>query len=90
MPEKSETMQNKQIAISLVEILGGKDNIERVECCMTRVRVALNDPTKSDEKKIRSLEGVFGIVGKANNLQIVFGPGDAQEIVHFMKEFLKN
>ncbi len=51
-------MQNKQIAISLIEILGGKDNIEKVECCMTRVRVALKDPTRSDEKKIRSLEGL--------------------------------
>ncbi|NMC46038.1 MAG: PTS transporter subunit EIIB [Chloroflexi bacterium] len=83
-------MQNKQIATDLIEMLGGKDNIERVECCMTRVRVAIKDATKSDEKKIRSLEGVFGILGKANDLQIVFGPGDAQEIVQFMENILSN
>jgi len=83
-------MQNKQIAINLIELLGGKENIEKVECCMTRVRVALKDPTRSDEKKIRSLEGVFGIFGKTGGLQIVFGPGDAREIVQFMEEHLKN
>jgi PTS system sucrose-specific IIC component len=83
-------MQNKQIAIDLIELLGGKENIEKVECCMTRVRVALKDPARSDEKKIRSLEGVFGIFAKTGDLQIVFGPGDAQEIVQFMEEQLKN
>jgi PTS system sucrose-specific IIC component len=83
-------MQNNQIAINLIEVLGGKDNIEKVECCMTRVRVTLKDAARSDEKKIRALEGVYGIFGKANDLQIVFGPGDAQEIVQFMEKILSS
>jgi len=57
---------------------------------MTRVRVAIKDATRSDEKKIKGLEGVYGIFGKANDLQIVFGPGDAQEIVQFMENILSN
>ena len=83
-------MQNKQIAVRLIELLGGKENIEKVECCMTRVRVALKNPSMSDEKEIKKLEGVFGIFSKTGDLQIVFGPGDAQEIVHFMEDQLKN
>ncbi len=81
---------NKKIAADLVEILGGKGNIEKVECCMTRVRVILKDSALVEEKKIRNLEGVYGIFGKANDLQIVFGPGDAQEIVQSMEEILKD
>jgi PTS system sucrose-specific IIC component len=83
-------MQNKQIAVQLMQILGGKENIIKVECCMTRVRVEVKDPTKVEEKKIRDLEGVFGIFGKANDLQIVFGPGDAQDIVQSMQDLLAN
>lgn len=83
-------MQNKQIAVQLMQILGGKENIIKVECCMTRVRVEVKDPAKVEEKKIRDLEGVFGIFGKANDLQIVFGPGDAQDIVQSMQDLLAN
>jgi len=83
-------MNNKQIAEQLLALLGGKENIKKVECCMTRVRVELQDGTKAEEQKIRGIEGVFGILGKANDMQIVFGPGDAQEIVQYMEKILSN
>jgi len=83
-------MKNSEVAANLIELLGGKENIEKVECCMTRVRAALKNSTPVEVKKIKNLEGVYGIFGKANDLQIVLGPGDAQEIVHLMEEILGN
>jgi len=83
-------MKNTEVAENLIELLGGKENIEKVEYCMTRVRVAVKNSTLFEEKKVRNLEGVYGVFGKEKDLQIVFGPGDAQEIVQIMEKILEN
>lgn len=80
----------KEVAQNLINLLGGKENINKVECCMTRVRVSIKDPSKCEVDEIRKVEGVFGLFGKSNDLQIVVGPGDAQEIVGLMEKLLSN
>ena len=45
---------------SLLKLIGGKENIQAVSHCMTRMRFVLVDPKKADEKAIEALPSVKG------------------------------
>lgn len=54
--------------------LGGLDNIQTIDACITRLRITLKDLSLIDEAKVRSL-GAMGVVKLGeNNLQIIIGP----------------
>lgn len=60
-------------AQKILEGLGGKDNIEEIENCFTRLRVVMKDPSKFDEKLIKTT-GCNGIShATENEVQIVYG-----------------
>ena len=39
----------------LLKLIGGKENIQAVSHCMTRMRFVLVDPKKADEKAIENI-----------------------------------
>lgn len=58
----------------IIELLGGRDNIELVDACMTRLRVTVKDPEKvADVSKWRE-NGALGLFKKGNGIQAVYGP----------------
>lgn len=61
------------IAATILEGLGGKDNVVSIDNCITRLRLEVKDNTIVDEKKIKSA-GVAGVVrpGKSS-VQVVIG-----------------
>ncbi|KXU42911.1 MAG: N-acetylglucosamine-specific PTS transporter subunit IIBC [Longibaculum muris] len=75
------------MAIILIEALGGASNIVFVDSCLTRLRIDLKDMSCIDENKILAV-GASGIVklGK-DSLQIILGI-DVEFIVDVMKEIL--
>lgn len=56
----------------LVAGLGGKDNIEELENCFTRLRVNVKNPDLIDESLINHVPN-SGINRNGNNIQIIFG-----------------
>ena len=52
--------QFEQDAKELLEKIGGSENINAVTHCATRMRFALNDPTKADVQAIEKLPSVKG------------------------------
>ena len=56
----------------LVAGLGGKDNIEELENCFTRLRVNVKNPDLIDEDLINHVPN-SGINRNGNNIQIIFG-----------------
>lgn len=70
-------------AESLVAALGGKENISRVEACITRIRVEVNALEPVSEENLKDA-GAHGVVVQQNNVvQIVLGP-DAENIAEHM------
>lgn len=70
------------------EALGGKANLVEVDSCITRLRLTVNDATKIDEARIKSL-GASGIVKPNNkNIQVIVGTS-AELIAEEMKHFLQ-
>ncbi|MDO4613787.1 MAG: PTS glucose/sucrose transporter subunit IIB [Actinomycetaceae bacterium] len=53
--------------------LGGADNIEDIEPCITRLRVEISDDDLVDEAKLTAA-GAFGVVRQPGIVQVVVGP----------------
>ena len=69
----------------LLELVGGKENIQAVSHCMTRMRFVLIDPKKADEKAIEELPSVKGTFTQAGQYQVIIG----NDVAVFYNEFTK-
>lgn len=74
------------MARRLVLAFGGKGNIVNLDSCITRLRVAVADPSKVDAAKIKEL-GAAGVVEAGNAVQAVFG-ARAGNIMTDMQEYM--
>ncbi|MBI9009190.1 MAG: PTS transporter subunit EIIC [Tenericutes bacterium] len=61
-----------EIALKYVEFLGGKENIQVCDSCITRLRLQLQDPTKLNEAGLKKL-GSSGVFKMKNSVQVVVG-----------------
>lgn len=60
------------LAMTIINGLGGKANITVVDNCITRLRVTLVDPSLLNEALINKTDN-RGIVKKGNDIQIIYG-----------------
>lgn len=67
----------------LLTLIGGKENIQAVSHCMTRMRFVLADPKKADEKAIEDLPSVKGTFTQAGQYQVIIG----NDVAIFYNEF---
>ncbi|MEJ6122481.1 N-acetylglucosamine-specific PTS transporter subunit IIBC [Vibrio sp. 2-Bac 85] len=75
---------NDQLATSYVAALGGADNIEVIDACITRLRLTLKNRSIIKESELKAL-GAMGVVKLGdNNLQVIIGP-QAESIANRMK-----
>ena len=58
----------------IIALLGGRENIEFVDACMTRLRVTVKDLSKVAELPAWKAEGAMGLVKKDNGIQAIYGP----------------
>lgn len=58
---------------ALLTYIGGKENIQAVSHCMTRMRFVLVDPKKADEKAIEEISCVKGTFTQAGQYQVIIG-----------------
>ncbi|MCR5096167.1 MAG: PTS system trehalose-specific EIIBC component [Erysipelotrichaceae bacterium] len=70
-------------ATKLLELVGGKSNINAVTHCVTRMRFVLADPAKADVKSIEKLDSVKGTFTQAGQFQVIIG----NEVADFYNEF---
>ena len=76
----SKVNKNKELAVKILELSGGKDNIVTATHCMTRLRLTLKDYSKIDIESIKSTEDVMGCVEQDGQIQIVLGPGKVTKV----------
>ena len=63
---------NDGLGESIVVGLGGRENIEVVDNCYTRLRVTVKDVSIIDEPRLKAT-GAKGIIKQGNNVQVVYG-----------------
>ena len=76
---KSKKINDEQIiekgskALRFLEALGGKDNIENLTNCATRLRVSVKDENKLLSDSVFREAGAHGVVRKGKAIQIIVG-----------------
>jgi PTS system D-glucosamine-specific IIC component len=53
--------------------LGGRDNINDIDCCATRLRITVLDETLVDEVILKK-SGAAGVMKKGKGIQVIYGP----------------
>lgn len=84
---KGGTSKDDALASEIVQALGGSDNVQSVEGCITRLRLFINDPERIDEARLKSL-GASGVIKKGKIVQVVMGT-QSDRIAERMKRILK-
>ena len=74
--------KNYQIAKDILPKIGGKENIDSVFHCATRLRFKIKDMNKIDESGLQKIDGVLGIKKVAASFQIIIGPNVAMVYDH--------
>lgn len=67
-----ETKASSNEALVIIEALGGKENIKKVDNCYTRLRLILEDTSKVDEDTLKDT-GAAGVIKKGENVQVIYG-----------------
>lgn len=78
-------MNYKNITQEILDALGGLDNISKVGHCATRLRINYIDGSLINNEHLEKIEGVFGVVDKNKQVQLIFGGNVAQVYNHFLK-----
>ena len=73
-------MNNTEIAKKVIEALGGRENVNSVAHCATRLRVMVKDEGKIDKNTVENLEKVKGAFFNSGQYQIIFGTGTVNKI----------
>ncbi|KAF1299595.1 PTS beta-glucoside transporter subunit EIIBCA [Enterococcus sp. JM4C] len=66
-------MKYKEFCDQLIELLGGKDNIQSVTNCMTRLRFKLKDREIARTEEIKDLPDVIDVVSNDVAYQVIIG-----------------
>lgn len=77
--EKQDTVGERKASSDgqperIIALLGGRDNIELVDACMTRLRVTVKNPELVADKDAWKAEGALGLVKKEKGIQAIYGP----------------
>ncbi|MEV5276094.1 MULTISPECIES: PTS glucose/sucrose transporter subunit IIB [unclassified Streptomyces] len=87
--QRSSKNQERHMASKAEKIvagLGGIENIEEVEGCITRLRTEVIDPSKVDEAALKAA-GAHGVVKMGTAIQVVIGT-DADPIAADIEDMM--
>lgn len=71
--ESVQMVSTTDRAATIIDGLGGVENIALVDCCATRLRVTINNGELVNEQLLKTTDAK-GIIVKGNGVQVVYGP----------------
>lgn len=66
-------MNYKELANKILELVGGKENVNSLTHCATRLRFNLKDDSKANTEELKKTVGVLGVVLKGGQYQVIIG-----------------
>lgn len=63
----------EQLAKKIIQNVGGKENINGLTHCITRLRFKLKDESKANDEVLKNMEGVVTVMHSAGQYQVVIG-----------------
>lgn len=80
-------MDYRKTAETVIEKVGGKENVVSVMHCITRLRFVLKDEGKADDDAVKAIDGVQGMVKQGGQYQVIIGtsvPKVAEEVAKIL------
>lgn len=85
--KRKKATDRETMAQQLIGAFGGKNNIEDLNACITRLRVEVKDTNRADQKKLKAL-GAAGVIVAGNNMQAIFGL-HSENLMSDMQEYIE-
>ena len=63
----------QQMSKTILENVGGVENISNINHCATRLRLKLKDTEKANKAEIKKIDGVIGVELRGQELQVIVG-----------------
>ncbi len=84
----AERDRDDVLAENVLEALGGRENVQSVEGCITRLRLFVDDPERVQDARLKEL-GAAGVVKRGRVAQVVMGT-QSDRIAERMNRLLKD
>lgn len=72
-------MSYQELAKEILSQVGGKENIQQLTHCATRLRFVLNDNSKANTDALKKTKGVVGVAEAGGQYQVIIG-SDVQSV----------
>jgi sucrose-specific phosphotransferase system IIBC component len=79
-------VETHEIAESLTEAVGGRENITSAAHCATRLRLVLADESKADKRAVEAIPDVKGSFSAGGQFQVILGPGLVDRVFRAMED----
>lgn len=66
-------MKYEKLAEDIIKNVGGKENVNSLEHCITRLRFKLKDESKANTKILKNMDGVITVIQSGGQYQVVIG-----------------
>ena len=66
-------MKYEQLAKDIIKNVGGKENVNSLTHCVTRLRFKLKDESKANTDVLKNMDGVVTVVKSGGQYQVVIG-----------------
>ncbi|MDO4919059.1 PTS glucose/sucrose transporter subunit IIB [Kocuria sp.] len=73
-------------AEQILSALGGAQNVEEIEGCITRLRTEVSDPSLVDQAALKAL-GAHGVMAAGTVVQVVVGP-EAESLAEDIQDLM--
>ncbi|SES38658.1 glucose-specific PTS transporter subunit IIBC [Salipaludibacillus aurantiacus] len=71
--ESKAAGSNNELPYEVLKAFGGKENLNYLDACITRLRISVEDVSKVDKDRLKEL-GASGVMQIDKNIQAIFGP----------------
>lgn len=85
--DANKRQRYEKISIELTRLVGGRENIQGVAHCATRLRIVLNDNDLADLKAIENVNLAKGVFVAGDQVQIIFGAGLVNDVYEVFAEY---
>lgn len=85
--DAAKRQRYEKISTELTKLSGGKENIQGVAHCATRLRIVLKDNDLADLKAMEDVDLAKGVFVAGDQVQIIFGAGLVNDVYEVFAEF---
>lgn len=78
--DANKRLRYDKISEELTKLVGGRENIQGVAHCATRLRIVLKDNDLADLKAIEDVDLAKGVFVAGDQVQIIFGAGLVNDV----------